>query len=283
MYTNFNFDKRENHIVGYHFACENPTRVMCLVHGIGEYAKRYERMAGFLNEASIGVISMDLRGHGLSEGKRGHTAPRASVLKDIDALIEYAQEMYPDIPITLFGHSMGGNLVLDYLMQGGKNDVPSSYVVSAPWIELADAVPKSLHSVMKILTKIVPKFSINSGCDESKLGNLNYVRPYKSDEKIHDKITVQCALECYDTGMEIESGTHINNHRSDNTPLLLMHGDKDMICSVEATRNVAARFKDRHDFQYIEWQGYYHELHNGSPDYTGEEPIKKVIDFILSH
>ena len=114
MFENFPLPERDRAVVGYRFSCDRPVHVMCLIHGIGEHAGRYQRMAAALAEKQIAVVSMDLRGHGISPGVRGDTAPREEVLADIDALILRAQEFYPGLPITLFGHSKGGNICLDY-------------------------------------------------------------------------------------------------------------------------------------------------------------------------
>ena len=113
MYQLFDFEKRNCVVQGYHFPCDNPKHVVCLIHGIGEHAGRFSRMADYFHRAGIAVVSMDLRGHGRSQGVRGACAPRAEVLRDIDALIEYAREFYPNVPIVLYGHSMGGNITLD--------------------------------------------------------------------------------------------------------------------------------------------------------------------------
>ena len=75
MYENFRVPSNVS-IAGYRWDCENPSHLVCLIHGIGEYQGRYDRMANHLNEAGIAVLGMDHRGHGLSEGVRGHTAPR---------------------------------------------------------------------------------------------------------------------------------------------------------------------------------------------------------------
>ena len=97
MYQLFDFEKRDCIVQGYHFPCEAPHHVVCLIHGIGEHAGRFSRMADYFHRAGIAVVSMDLRGHGRSQGVRGACAPRAEVLRDIDALIEYAREFYPII------------------------------------------------------------------------------------------------------------------------------------------------------------------------------------------
>jgi len=92
MYENFAFEAREKAVVGYHFPCDNPKKVMCIIHGIGEHMGRYQRMADKLKEQGIAVVGMDLRGHGISSGVRGNTAPREEILKDIDAMLDYAAE-----------------------------------------------------------------------------------------------------------------------------------------------------------------------------------------------
>ena len=64
----------------------DPAAVLCLVHGLGEHAGRYKDLTCQLCAAGLAVLSMELRGHGASDGKRGHAAPRARVLGDIDDL-----------------------------------------------------------------------------------------------------------------------------------------------------------------------------------------------------
>lgn len=92
-----NFLILRNGIVLYRAIIFPAKRASCgrLIHGIGEHAGRFSRVADYFNHAGIAVVSMDLRGHGRSQGVRGACAPRAEVLRDIDALIEYAQAFYP--------------------------------------------------------------------------------------------------------------------------------------------------------------------------------------------
>ena len=59
-----------------------------------------------------------------------------------------------------------------------------------------------------------------------------------------------------------------------------MHGEKDKICDVAGSRNIAARMKaDGENIEYIEWSGLYHEIHNGGPQSRGDEVIAKAVEW----
>lgn len=282
MFENFKFHSRNDQITGYLWDCENPTHVMCIIHGIGEHAGRYDRMASFLNESHIAVVGMDHRGHGRSEGVRGHTAPRADVLADVDAMIDYAKEKYPNLPLVLYGHSMGGNICLDYRNRGNKNDVPDKYIVSAPWVKLVRPVPKPLYVMLKGVSKIMPKKTMCSACPKELLGNPVNLEGFEKDQLVHDRVSLQCAVEGFDVGNALADGTLENNHGADDKPILLMHGDSDRICNVEGSRMVAALNKGNPYFTYHEWPGYFHEIHNGGFTATGDKVLETIRDYILS-
>ena len=256
MYQLFDFEKRDCIVQGYHFPCEAPHHVVCLIHGIGEHAGRFSRVADYFNHAGIAVVSMDLRGHGRSQGVRGACAPRLEVLKDIDALIEYAQAFYPGVPI--------------------------GYIISAPWIRLVRPVSSGLLTAVKLLSKIAPNYKIKSEFPENDLGNVAYVRPYKKDPMVHPYATALCAYEGFTIGTALEKGSNEDNGRARKTPCLLMHGTADKICDVQGSREFA-KLQDPQSFTLVEWSGYYHEIHNGGPHgETGEAVIERAIAFIES-
>ena len=281
MYENFAFPERDKAVTGYHFSCENPSHVLCLIHGIGEHAGRYKRMARILAEKGIAIVSMDLRGHGISSGVRGDTAPRREVLADVDALIMRAKTLYPGLPITLYGHSMGGNIGLDYMMRGSKNYIPAKYIISAPWIKLVMSVPGPLLPLIRTAAKIAPKATISQNIDEKDLGNPDYVKPFKKDPLVHSRISLRCAVDGFDIGTAIYKGSHPDNGGAADKPFLLMHGDADKICDVEGSRRLAERLSQRENFTYVEWTGYCHEIHNGGKEDTGEAVIEKIGQFIV--
>lgn len=266
-------------IKAYEFVCREPEYIMCCIHGIGEYFGRYERMATGLEKYKIKMIGMDLRGHGATAGKKGHCAPRTAVLSDIDDMLKYAVSNYPDIPIILYGHSMGGNIGLDYRYRGNLNGVPCAYVISAPWIKLVRPVAGILYYTVNLLSKIAPSLTIGSAIDETILGNREIVTGYGKDPLTHNKISLQTAIDGFSIGNAIYDGTYNKIGEGYQRPLLLMHGDADKICDVNGSRKVAEYEADK--CTYIEWKNLYHEIHNGGPESTGEEVIDKIGEWII--
>lgn len=263
-------------MAGYHWEQKEPSYVVCVIHGIGEHAGRYDRMASFMEAAGFAVLSMDLPGHGASPGKRGHCAPRSEIRSHVDALLSNAQEFYPQTPIILYGHSMGGNIALDYRKQGSRNHVPAAYIVSAPWVELMRKIPSYQYRLVKAAAKVMPSFTISSGVSSAELGQASAVGDYERDPLVHKKISLLCALEGFEIGEALAAGTLADNGGAAGKPFLLMHGTEDKICSIKGSQKIAAL----EDCDYVEWPGLYHEIHNGGADSDGQEVIEKAIQWI---
>lgn len=279
MYENFvlkTVGTQQEEIIGYHWQVSNPACAVCLIHGIGEYAGRYERVAAAMNQQGIAVISMDLRGHGLSFGTRGHCAPRKEILMDIDDLISYAEKQYPETPMILYGHSMGGNIAMDYRKRGKDNHKLHGFIISAPWVELVRSVSGLLYLTVRGLAKLFPSATISSGVSEKELGNKKSVGNYDKDPLNHKRISLQCAVDGFVTGNKMAKGTLEDNAGAKGIPMLLMHGTEDRICSVNGSRKVAAV----EECEYIEWSGLFHEIHNGGTESTGDEVILKMLEWI---
>lgn len=282
MYEKFDLKKVEKGIIrGYSWHVENPDKVVCIVHGIGEYGGRFDRVAKEFNRKNIAVLALDLRGHGDSIEKKGHCAPRREVLEDVSALLEYARQKYPGRKTVLYGHSMGGNITLDYRAVGRLNDSPCGYIISAPWIRLVRPVPKPLYALVKLMAKIAPQMTISSSVDERILGNPLTVKPYSENPMVHNRISALCAVDGFEIGLGLEDGSHEDNGKAAKIPTIIMHGSADRICSVEGSRRIAKRLAEKGDaVEYVEWEGLYHEIHNGNDSSTGEEVIAKMVQWV---
>ena len=99
-----------------------PKGIIQLVHGMAEHKNRYEEMMTFFAENGYVCVCHDHRGHGESlkskedRGWFGDYDGKA-VVDDTVLVTEYIKTQYPNLPLTLFGHSMGALIVRCYLQQ----------------------------------------------------------------------------------------------------------------------------------------------------------------------
>ena len=73
---------------------QDPLGIVCIVHGLGDHFGRYEHVASFLVEQNFAVFGIDLRGHGKSEGKRGHSPGLNFLLNDVEEILKQARKEY---------------------------------------------------------------------------------------------------------------------------------------------------------------------------------------------
>jgi acylglycerol lipase len=271
MYKDFVLAGNDIELKGYLWKVDQPEAIICLIHGIGEHAGRYDAIGTLLNENRIDLISMDLRGHGLSPGKRGHAAPRKALLYDIDALVIKANNLSPGIPVYIYGHSMGGNIGLDYRRRGSSNELISGYIITAPWLILVRKISGLLRNAVGIIAKIHPDLLINTGLNASTISTVKKeVEKYQKDPLVHSKMSVLTFVDGMNAAKEILQTKSLNK-----TKMLLMHGTQDRICSIEGSRILKAL--ENESCTYIEWQDLYHEIHN---EKNGYAVIQSMISWI---
>lgn len=138
---------------------------VAIVHGYGEHAGRYEELAVELGRAGLDTFLLDLRGHGLSGGARGHISRFEDYLEDLERLVEMARESGPE-RLFLFGHSLGGLIVLRYLERGAKAE---GAIISAPFLKLAFEPPAWKRAAAKVLEGILPSLPVPSGIEPEQL------------------------------------------------------------------------------------------------------------------
>ncbi len=119
---------------------DQPRAVICLVHGMGEHSGRYGHVADRLTQACYSVFAFDLRGHGKSPGPRGHTPSYEALLNDVNFFLNEVDKNFPELPLFLYGHSLGGNLVLNYVIS--RQPKLKGVIVTGPWLRLAFEPPR---------------------------------------------------------------------------------------------------------------------------------------------
>jgi alpha-beta hydrolase superfamily lysophospholipase len=230
-----------------------PSGIVCLVHGLGEHCGRYEHVAQHLNENGWTVIAIDLRGHGRSEGRRGHTPAYRVLMNDLSLLVREAECMYPGRPSYLYGHSMGGNLVLNFALR--RTSPINGVIASAPMLRMAFDPPLRKAIMGNIVRNVWSAMQMSSGLDTQNLSrDPDVICAYREDPLVHDRVTMSF-FDIRDAGLWA-----LEHARDLTVTALIMHGDADRITSCEASRAFAAVAGSVCTLKI--WEGFYHEIHN---------------------
>ena len=222
-----------------------PKGAVCLVHGLGEHSGRYAHLAAFLNQAGYALLAFDLR---------GHTPSYEALMEDIAHFLAEAAKHYPDCPRFLYGHSLGGNQVINYALR--RRPRLAGVVATGPLLRTAFEPPAWKIPLGKIMHGLWPALSMSNEIDRQDLSrDPEVVRAYNDDPLVHDRVTARLGIDM------LEAGLWALEHAAEfPLPLLLMHGSADRLTSAQASREFAAQAGDGCTLKI--WDGFYHEIHN---------------------
>lgn len=266
----FNFNIHSTEFFGQYWQAENTKAVVALVHGMGEHSSRYKHVANKLTDNDFSVVAFDHFGHGKTEGKRGHNPSFEAVLESISKTIEKAKELFPEKPVFLYGHSMGGNAVVNYTIR--KKHHLKGTIATSPFLKLAFKPPAIKLFVGKMLQNIAPSLTMGNELDVNAISrDKNEVQKYMDDPLIHAKISPNYSIKFIETGEWA-----IANASKLKTSMFLLHGTDDSIIDYKGTQEFANNAKNATLKLY---EGGYHELHN---DLCKEEMLQDVVNWLNS-
>jgi len=211
-------------------------------------------VAEHLTAAGFALLTMDLRGHGKSAGARGHIASADNFLDDIDRLLKEAADRYPGKTRFLYGHSLGGALVLFYTLK--RQPAVAGVISTSPGLHTALHEQKAKVALSKILAAFFPKLSMPSGLNAAEISrDPEVVRVYVNDPLVHDRASLAFAK----TMLDVTTWTF--QHAAEfKPPLLLMHGTADHIAFAQGSQDFARLAPG--DCTLKLWEGLSHETHN---------------------
>lgn len=247
----------------------SPKAVLFLVHGMGEHAMRYAHVAEYFKNVNIITVAIDLRGHGRSEGKRGHMPSYNLMMQDLKIAIDCIKDSYRKIPLIIYGHSMGGNLILNFLLRNHE-DI-SAAIATGPYLRLGFEPPKWKVLLAKISANIYPGLSQPTALEQEALSRTpQVITEYQNDPLVHDKITASFFVNIHQAGIDAM-------HRASEItiPLLIMHGAKDRLTSPQGTKEFYENAKDNVKLHI--WDDLFHEIHN-EPEKS--EVFKMILEWL---
>lgn len=240
--------------------------VICIVHGIGEHSGRYDQWAKLLCQQRFLIYSVDLRGHGKSEGRRGHIDHISNYLDDIGSLIRLVKHNWDELPVFLYGHSMGGNLVLNFLLK--KRQDFAGAVITSPWLKLVNPPAPFIQKAASFFDHFFPKMAFSTGIKSDELSSIpEQQKSSDTDKLMHHRISVRLFNELNRSAKEI-----LDHPSRFVIPLFFAHGTADVITDFSTTRQFSESVGDNAGFYGA--KNARHELHC--------EPVADDLYFFLT-
>ena len=207
--------------------------VVILVHGLGEHAGRYVRVAEQLNSWGFAVRGYDQCGHGESDGLRGSLPTDTRLLDDLADMVDSTRARMPTgTPLIVLGHSMGG-LVAARFVSLALRPI-DGLVLSSP------ALDPSLNAVQKVLLAVLPKFfpnlRVGNGLNAAFISHdPAVVAAYRADSQVHDRISGRLGRFIATAGLEVLSAAP-----TWPVPTLLLYAGDDRLLNPDGSQRFAA-------------------------------------------
>ncbi|WP_017726503.1 alpha/beta hydrolase [Halalkalibacterium ligniniphilum] len=233
----------------------DPRGSIVVVHGAGEHHGRYQWLAKKWNDIGLNVIMGDLPGQGRTRGKRGHIQ---SFRQYIDTVLEWLEAAKIDnLPVFLFGHSMGGLVSIRTLVETKGLSV-HGVILSSPCLALYQPPSKGKELATKVLHRVTPTFSQNAGIRTDLATRNEEVR----EEYLKDELRVtKVSARWYQELTKAMRVSHRYPEKFPDVPLLVLQAGEDYLVDKFAVRDWFNSLSLR-EKGYKEWDGLYHEIFN---------------------
>jgi alpha-beta hydrolase superfamily lysophospholipase len=220
-----------------------------VVHDAGDHSRRYEAVARDLAQAGWAVALPDLRGHGGSEGDRGHSAGIAEVVRDLGEIQDHLAYRMPDAPKVLIGQGLGALYALAFALE--RKDVARALVLVAPLHEPRFELPEEPRGVKKLFKKLGPRTPGRTGYRPNHLTtDGEQALAWQNDPLAHDVITMRAAEQAQEAAR-----VYFPRIGELGIPCLVLHGTDDPIARWSASKAL-----ERSGVQVELYEGMRHHL-----------------------
>lgn len=233
---------------------QSPRAVILLVHGVGEHLGRYHHVARSLVERGYAFYALDLRGHGQSEGKRGHVDHFNDFVADVRIYFEQIRAEHPGLPIFIYGHSMGSLIAL--LFAGSYQDELAGLITSGTALVLA-GINAAFKRLIGMLGRVTPDVSLIPLSPIGISRDPDVVQRYIDDPLVyHQKLRVGLVAEMIQASEQAARLLPMLR-----LPYLALHGSEDPICLPESAE-IIKQTAGNEIVTVKVYDGLYHEVHN---------------------
>lgn len=256
MENNYFLNKRNFKIYTRQWIPENMKAGIILIHGYGQHSGNYELIAEKFSNNYYGIYTLDLQGHGKSEGDRAYIDNFNDFIEDIELYVITIQKINKEMPLFLLGHSMGGNIAIQ--IANKHPDKFKAVYLSAPMIQINSYKTNYIITILiQLLSYIIPKVIVSSEVIGYKklTRNVEMINKYESDNLMYNEgIKMKMAYNLFCACSEVQK-----LNRNIDFPLMIGYGFNDYVCCIKSIdnfyNNVPSKLK-----QIIKYDDLYHEI-----------------------
>ncbi len=251
---------------------EKPKAILLIVHGLVEHSGRYMNVVNYFVPRGYAVYSFDHIGHGKSGGKRAYIEQFKDFTDTIKVYFDLIRGWNPDTPVIIFGHSMGGLISTNYLLD--YQSELSAAVISGPPLVLPNAI-----SVLsgEILSKLMPWIGLLRINPDDISREKSVVQAYIDDPLVNnDRISARLLNEI------VKGMKRVSSEVSQITlPLMIVHGGADKLAAPAGSQMLFDKASSQKKAIKI-YDGLYHEVLNEPEREQVLEDIAVKLDEFLN-
>lgn len=210
-----------------------PRGAITVLHDAGDCGDRYKDLAMVLAQDGWAVALPDLRGHGRTEGERGHSNGLLEVVRDVQEIQDHLAYRMPDEPKVLIGQGLGANYAVTYALE--RPDGVRALVLVAPLLDPPFEAPKKPGGLKGMFQKITPRSAGHTRYQSSDLTRDSaQASRWDGGEGVHRSITLRAIEEARRSARE-----HVQRLGQVSVPTLLLVGDADPFVDAAACQALA--------------------------------------------
>ena len=208
-----------------------------IVHGVRDHATRYSVLAESLNAAGCVVYAQDHRGHGNSGGDRQRFESIPQLVEDVRLAVMEAKKRNPNIPVYMFGHSLGGLTAATYAVT--HQDELSGVILSGALLKLPPFVNGFQTGAARFFGFLIPGLRIQAIDDQEFVRDSVAKADLAGDPLIdHSNLPARSAAAGLNGLDEIQK-----RMEEITLPLLILHGKEDKSTNNEGSKELYTRAK----------------------------------------
>lgn len=234
---------------------EQARAVILLVHGAGEHCSRYQHFAEYFCARGYVVAGLDHIGHGKSDGQYGFVERFDDHLESLESYRQQVAANFPELPMILLGHSMGGLISGLFLLQ--HQDEFVGCALSGPAIKTELQPPALQTLLIRVLSRLAPKLGVLQLDAAGVSRDQAVVDDYCADPLVfHGKMSARMVAELFAGMNKIQAEAAMIR-----LPLLLMHGGEDAMAAPSGSQFLYDNVSSEEKSLKI-YPGLYHEIFN---------------------